>query len=90
MGIPYNKLICASNENNVLTEFLTTGRYDISHRSLHTTSSPAIDILKSSNLERYLYHVTEKDSDTVRELFGDLETKGSFEVPRNVRELIFN
>ena len=54
MGLPIDKLICASNENNVLTEFLTTGVYD-RNRAFHTTMSPSMDILISSNLERLLY-----------------------------------
>lgn len=54
MGLPIDMLICASNENNVLTEFLTTGVYD-RHRAFHTTMSPSMDILISSNLERLLY-----------------------------------
>ena len=54
MGIPFRKFICASNENNVLTEFIQTGCYDLRHRHLHVTMAPAIDILKSSNLERYV------------------------------------
>ncbi len=54
MGLPLGKLICASNSNNVLTDFLTTGRYD-RNRPFHTTISPSMDILISSNLERLLY-----------------------------------
>ena len=54
MGLPVDKLICASNENNVLTEFLSTGVYD-RNRAFHTTMSPSMDILISSNLERLLY-----------------------------------
>ena len=59
MGLPVNKLICASNENNVLTEFLKDGIYD-KRRDLALTSSPSMDILISSNLERLLYHLSEK------------------------------
>lgn len=54
MGLPVGKMICASNKNDVLTEFLTTGRYD-RRRTFHTTMSPSMDILISSNLERLLY-----------------------------------
>jgi threonine synthase len=54
MGLPLNKLICASNSNNVLTEFLQTGTYD-RNRKFHLTMSPSMDILISSNLERLLY-----------------------------------
>ena len=54
MGTPINKLVCASNKNNVLTEFLETGRYN-KNRAFHTTMSPSMDILISSNLERLLY-----------------------------------
>lgn len=56
MGLPINKLICASNSNNILTDFLTTGRYD-RNRDFHLTISPSMDILISSNLERLLYMV---------------------------------
>ena len=58
MGLPVEKLICASNKNNVLTDFLTTGVYD-ARRTFYKTSSPSMDILVSSNLERLLYHVTQ-------------------------------
>ena len=84
MGIPIKRFICASNENNVLTEFLNSGRYDLQNRQLIRTSSPAIDILLSSNLERYLYHVSNRNSSLVRSCFGSLETNRYFEVPSEV------
>ena len=58
MGIPFNNLVCASNENNVLTEFFHTGSYNMATRRLQQTISPSIDILKSSNLERLIYHAS--------------------------------
>ena len=58
MGLPVGKLVCASNENNVLTDFLQTGVYD-RRREFHQTMSPSMDVLVSSNLERLLYHLTE-------------------------------
>ena len=57
MGVPFERLICASNSNNVPTEFLTTGVYD-RNRPFHTTISPSMDILISSNLERLLFSLT--------------------------------
>lgn len=60
MGLPVNKLICASNENNILTEFLNSGIYD-KRRELKLTSSPSMDILISSNLERLLFHLSGED-----------------------------
>lgn len=57
MGLPVNRLVCASNENNVLTDFIRTGTYD-RNRPFHTTISPSMDILVSSNLERLLYDLT--------------------------------
>ena len=56
MGLPLKKIILASNRNNVLTDFVKKGEYDLRKRKLHKTSSPAMDILKSSNIERLLYH----------------------------------
>lgn len=76
MGLPVGKLIIASNDNNVLTDFFTTGTYD-ANRELVKTISPSMDILVSSNLERLIYH---KSSDkVVREKMKDLKEKGIFE-----------
>ena len=57
MGLPVGKLICASNKNNVLADFIRTGTYD-KRREFYKTASPSMDILISSNLERLLYHLT--------------------------------
>ena len=59
LGLPVNKLICASNENNVLYDFIRTGVYD-KNRDFHKTISPSMDILVSSNLERLLYYLSGK------------------------------
>ena len=80
MGLPVNKLICASNENDVLTEFLTTGRYN-RVRPFHTTVSPSMDILISSNLERLLFHLLGGDSDETKKLFASLAETGEYTVP---------
>ena len=79
MGIPVNKLICASNANNVLTDFIRTGIYD-RNRPFHTTISPSMDILISSNLERLLYHLCGEDDAQIREWFGKLAETGRYEV----------
>ena len=78
MGLPINKLICASNKNDVLTEFLTTGVYN-SNRVFYKTISPSMDILISSNLERLLYYVT-KDPRYVRTLMNELKEKGCYKL----------
>ena len=80
MGIPFNNLICASNENNILTDFFHTGSYDMGRRHLHQTVSPSIDILKSSNLERLLYHVTGGSGHVVAGLMRSLEENKHFKV----------
>ena len=61
-GCPVGRLVCASNKNNVLTDFLNTGVYT-ARRAFFKTSSPSMDILVSSNLERLLYHVTGSDTE---------------------------
>ena len=79
MGLPVNKLICASNSNKVLTDFLTTGVYD-RNRDFITTISPSMDILISSNLERLLYIMTGYNDAQIREWFGQLSSTGKYEV----------
>lgn len=81
MGIPIRKVICASNHNRIIADFIRTGEYDLRGRPLMPSRSPAIDILKSSNLERFIYHVSGGDSRLVRELFTRLDTQQHFQVP---------
>ena len=78
MGLPVGKLVCASNENNVLTDFLTTGTYT-AKREFFKTTSPSMDILVSSNLERLLYHVTGSDAE-VAGFMQQLAATGSYTV----------
>lgn len=86
MGIPVKKLICASNANNVLTDFLKTGTYD-KNRMFFTTTSPSMDILISSNLERLLYHLTKSDK-TVSSLMNKLSSDGKYDVDSETKEKI--
>ncbi|XP_078595023.1 threonine synthase-like 1 [Branchiostoma floridae x Branchiostoma japonicum] len=83
MGIPFKRFVCASNQNNVLTDFLTSGCYDLRHRSLHRTMSPSIDILVSSNLERFL-HLLTGDGDLIANMFHQLEHQKLFKVPDQI------
>lgn len=87
MGIPVKKLICASNANNVLTDFLKTGVYD-RNRSFYTTTSPSMDILISSNLERLLFHLAGENDATIREWMGELSAKGKYEISDDVKAQI--
>lgn len=87
MGLPVNKLICASNANNVLTDFLNTGVYN-RNRPFHTTISPSMDILISSNLERLLYHLCGENDEQIREWFGSLATDGKYEVTDEVKAVL--
>ena len=75
MGLPVGRLVCASNQNNVLTDFLSTGTYT-AKREFYKTTSPSMDILVSSNLERLLYHVTGSDAE-VAGLMKSLNETGS-------------
>ncbi len=86
MGLPVGRLICASNQNKVLEEFLRTGRYD-ARRTFYRTSSPSMDILVSSNLERLLYHVT-KDTQKVRQWMEELRKDGFYQVDENTLKSI--
>lgn len=85
MGIPIGKLICASNENKVLTDFIRSGIYD-ARRDFHLTSSPSMDILISSNLERLLYLLSGRDGQAVNRWMSDLEEKKVYEVSSDVKE----
>lgn len=82
MGLPINKLICASNANNVLTDFLRTGIYD-KNRPFYKTITPSMDILISSNLERLLYHVT-NDANQVKTWMEELKVTGRYDVGAKV------
>lgn len=90
MGVPIGRMIVASNENRVLTDFIATGVYDISDRRFVTTPSPSMDILISSNLERLLYEITH-DTDIVASWMASLVSEGRFQVDhdtfRQVRAL---
>ncbi len=84
MGVPVNKLICASNINNVLTDFINTGVYD-RNRQFYATVSPSMDILISSNLERLLYLMTDRNDAVINEWFGKLASEGKYEVTADVK-----
>lgn len=84
MGVPVNKLICASNTNKVLTDFITTGVYD-RNRQFFTTISPSMDILISSNLERLLYIMCGENDAQIREWFGSLAKEGRYEVTPEIK-----
>ncbi len=87
MGLPVNKLICASNRNKVLADFLRTGTYD-RRREFYRTNSPSMDILVSSNLERLLFELGGRDADKVATWMKDLGDKGSYAVdPATFRAL---
>jgi threonine synthase len=81
MGVPIERLLCASNENNVLTDFINTGVYDISERAFVTTPSPSMDILISSNLERQLYELARSPL-KIRDWMERLREEGRFHVDR--------
>ncbi len=87
MGVPIKKLICASNKNNILTDFIKTGEYD-RNRKFYTTLSPSMDILISSNLERLLFHLSGEDDEKVRELMEGLSKDGKYTVDGKIKEQI--
>lgn len=87
LGLPINKLICASNENNVLTDFINTGVYD-RNRDFFTTASPSMDILISSNLERFLFDITGNDCFRVKTWMDELSKNGKYKVPDITKQKI--
>lgn len=79
MGLPIDRLVLATNENDVLDEFFRTGRYRVrSGAETHVTSSPSMDISKASNFERYMFDVVGRDPAAVRELWWEIDTRGQF------------
>ena len=84
MGLPVGRLVCASNANDVLTEFLRTGRYD-RRRPFYKTTSPSMDILVSSNLERLLFHFSGENDAEVRDYMDALARTGRYEVSGDIK-----
>ena len=84
MGLPINKLICASNDNKVLYDFFTTGSYD-KNREFILTTSPSMDILISSNLERLIYKIAGCDAAKNKELMTSLATTGRYEITEEMK-----
>lgn len=87
MGLPVNKFICASNSNNVLTDFINTGVYN-RKRPFHKTISPSMDILVSSNLERLLFEETGHDAAQVAEWMKELNEKGEYKIGTELQNQI--
>ena len=87
MGLPVGKLLCASNTNNVLTEFLLTGKYD-RRRPFYKTTSPSMDILVSSNLERLLYLASGGDAEMVAEKMRELNEQGWYQIEDDLLQKI--
>lgn len=87
MGLPIRRLHCASNMNNVLTDFLAKGKYDV-HREFYKTTSPSMDILVSSNLERLLFEVCDRNEKLVAERMNKLKTEGVYEITAEERSKI--
>ena len=85
MGIPIKTFICASNQNKVLTDFINTGTYD-RNRQFFVTSSPSMDILISSNLERLLYHLSGGKGEEIANMMIELERKGSYKVSESIQK----
>ncbi len=85
MGIPIRRLICASNENKVLFDFFRTGIYDKKHREFVLTTSPSMDILISSNLERLIYQIAGCDDKKNAELMSALQKEGVYEITEDMK-----
>lgn len=85
LGLPINKLICASNINNILFDFLSTGMYD-KRRDLNLTVSPSMDIIVSSNLERLLYNISGNDSEYVNNLMNALYKAGYYKIDSKIKK----
>lgn len=87
MGVPIAKLICASNKNKVLFDFFSTGKYD-RNREFYVTSSPSMDILISSNLERLIYQIAGQDAAKNRELMQSLSQNGTYVITDEMKQAL--
>lgn len=87
MGLPIGKLLCASNENKVLTDFFQSGLYN-RNREFKQTRSPSMDILISSNLERFLFEITGRDAETISRWMAELQKKGFFQADSEIKSLM--
>lgn len=85
MGLPIQKLICASNQNNILTDFFQTGTYN-QNRPFYVTTSPSMDILRSSNVERLLYHLNQSNTPLVSQWMKGLETQNVYHIDEKTFE----
>lgn len=85
LGLPIGKLVCASNKNNILTEFINQGSYDLD-REFIKTMSPSMDILISSNLERLLFHLADGDTNKVSKLMNELKDKKFYKIDSDMKE----
>lgn len=88
MGLPVHKFICASNKNNVLTDFFKNGGTYDKNRPFYTTSSPSMDILISSNLERLLYYISGQNDEAVRNLMAQLAKDGKYTIPQPMQDAL--
>ncbi|MDA3846955.1 MAG: threonine synthase [Vallitaleaceae bacterium] len=89
MGLPFNQLICASNDNKVLYDFINTGTYD-RRRDFILTSSPSMDILISSNLERLIYEITDMNPKSTRDMMTDLVRNGYYHIDEEMQHNLIN
>lgn len=87
MGLPIKKLICASNRNNILTDLFNKGEYSLK-RDFYKTMSPSMDILISSNLERLLFELAGRDSDSVSEMMRQLKAQGAYEIDGSMKSIL--
>ncbi len=85
MGLPIGKLVCASNENNVLTEFFETGTYD-ANREFYKTTSPSMDILISSNLERLVFELSDRNAELTKNRMNQLKNLGTYSVTEDEKK----
>jgi threonine synthase len=87
MGLPIKKLICASNRNNILTDFFNKGEYSLK-REFYKTMSPSMDILISSNLERLLFELTGRDAEAVKQMMRQLKEKQAYEITGSMKKTL--